>query len=577
MIITVNQASIRIEATASEEMAAYGDAPEPSVPLRSSHANLAWLLDRYPDAIWRDPANRLLEVRAARLIMAQDRPKPGDYERNWPFKVAPLPFQLEIFAAARHMPVFALAPVATGTGKTKLGLDIAADKFMRGEIDCVAIIAPNGVQRQWINRALPEHMTSAVRVYAAVWKAGLKKPLPVEVTTPAMPNIPREYRALRIAAFNVEAFSTESGKAFMAARAFMASGRCMLIMDESSRIKSFKAIRTKTIDKLRQYSAVRCTMSGTPITRGLEDLWSQYQFLDPTIIGMASFWAFRGRYCTLTQIYGAPTGAMKVTGYRNVEEFVAKIAPVTFVVPKTVLGLPEKTYEQREVMMTPDQKRLYNALADELVADLRARRIQTPANAAVRLMRMQQVLSGHIIEVDETTNAAGDEIRILTTAPIESRRLEVLYDVLQEHDGPAVIWARFTADITDIASFLEEQGHKVVTYFGETSTKDREEAVRSFRDGEVDYFVANPDAAGTGLDGLQIAQLAVYYSNSFRAESRWQSEDRIHRLGMAGSAHFIDLIVPNSTDTLVLKNLQDKGNVARAVFENPSLLEERAD
>jgi SNF2 family DNA or RNA helicase len=428
------------------------------------------------------------------------------------------------------------------------------------------VIAPNGVQKQWVNRAIPEHMTHAVRAYAAVWKPTLKEPLPKAVAE-AHPGV------LRIAAMNVEAFSAESGKAFIAARAFLASGRMMLVMDESSRIKSPKAVRTKIIDRLRQYSVVRCTLSGTPITRGLEDLFTQYQFLDPSIIGISSYWAFRGRYCVLSPIPGARQGAMKITGYRNVEEFVRLIAPVTFVVPKTVLGLPPKTYEQREVEMTADQKRLYKALNDELVADLRARRIATPANAAVRLLRMQQLLSGHIVEVEETVNGAGEEVRILTSQPIESRRLEVLYDVLAEHDGPAVIWARFTNDIDDISSFLREQGHRVVTYFGETSAAAREEAVRSFKNGEVDYFVANPDAAGTGLDGLQVAQLAVYYSNSFRAESRWQSEDRIHRLGMAGSAHFIDLVVPNSTDTLVLRNLTEKGNIARAVFENPALLE----
>jgi len=571
--IYVNQATVKFEGiTDIREIDICGDAPEPGRPLRANHANLDWLLGQFPDAMWVDPGNRLLEVRAARIIAQQDRPTAGDYERAWPFKVPCLPYQLDIFAAARLMPVFALAPVAMGTGKTKMILDIAADKFMRGEIDTLCVIAPNGVNRQWVNKAIPEHMTNAIKVHAAVWKPGIKKPLPTLVTT----RNDAASRGLRIATFNVEAFSAESGKAFIAARAFMATGRCMLVMDESSRIKSFKAIRTKTINMLRQYSVCRATLSGTPITRGLEDLWSQYQFLDPNVIGIPSFWGFRGRYCILMPIPGAPSNAMKITGYRNVEEFVRKIAPVTFVVPKTVLGLPPKTYEQREVEMTADQKRLYKALNDELVADLRARRISTPANAAVRLLRLQQLLSGHIVTVDES-QVNGEDIRILTSTPVESRRLETLYDVLQEHDGPAVIWARFTSDIEDIASFLSEQGHRVVTYFGETSAKDREEAVRAFRDGDADYFVANPDAAGTGLDGLQVAQLAVYYSNSFKAESRWQSEDRIHRLGMAGSAHFIDLVVPNSTDTLVLKNLTEKGNIARAVFENPSLLEESRD
>jgi superfamily II DNA or RNA helicase len=576
MRLIINQATVIVETPHTfTELTVHGNAPEPAENgvLRASHANLMWLLDNYPDAQWVDPGNRLLEIRAARIIAQQNRPKPGEYEKSWPFKMQPLPFQLDIFAAARLMPVFALAPVAMGTGKTKMTLDIAADKFMRNEIDTLIVIAPNGVQKQWVKTAIPAHLTAAIRHAAAVWMPNRKEQLPRIVTNPDFDGV----RRLRIATFNVEAFSAESGKAMVAVRQFLATGRAMLVMDESSRIKSPKATRTKIIDRLAPLATVRATLSGTPITRGLEDLFTQYAFLDRSIIGISSYYAFRGRYCVLIPIPGAPAGAVKIAGYRNVEEFVQKIAPVTFVVPKSVLGLPEKTYERREVEMTPDQKRLYKALADELVADLRARRIATPANAAVRMLRMQQVLSGHVVEVEEVVNENGDEVRILSSVPIASRRLEVLYDVLAEHDGPAVIWARFTNDIEDIAGFLREQGHTVATYFGETSTVDREEAVRAFKNGEIDYFVANPDAAGTGLDGLQIAQLAVYYSNSFRAESRWQSEDRIHRLGMAGSAHFIDLVVPNSTDTLVLKNLQDKGNVARAVFENPSLLEQVDD
>jgi hypothetical protein len=135
LIITINQASIRIDdSTNLDVIEINGNAPEPATNgvLRASHANLAWLLDNYPSATFRDPGNRLLEVRAARIIAAQNRPTAGEYERNWPFKVAPLPFQIDIFAAARLMPVFALAPVAMGTGKTKMTLDIAADKFMRG-------------------------------------------------------------------------------------------------------------------------------------------------------------------------------------------------------------------------------------------------------------------------------------------------------------------------------------------------------------------------------------------------------------------------------------------------------------
>lgn len=550
-------------------------APEPAIEgvgLRSTTANLIWLLERFPEAQFFDPHRLLVEAQAMRVVQSQNRPQPGDYERSFAFRREPFSYQMEIFAAARHMTNIALAPVAMGTGKTKMTLDIAADKFLRDEIDGVLVIAPNGVQRQWITAAIPDHLIDKVRRDArcAVWKPTKKTPPDITV-----PNRLRD-RYLRVLSFNVEAFSSSSGKAFIAARQFLASGRIMLVMDESSRIKNNRAARTKSILMLRQYAKVRVILSGTPITKGLEDLFTQYQFLDQNIIGLSNFYAFRNRYCVTVPAYrGAAMGAVKITGYRNVEEFVHKIAPHSFVVPKDVLGLPEKTYERREVLMTAEQKKIYRALAKELVSDLQAHRIATPANAAVKITRLQQVLCGRVV----TEEAIDDETVQHTEETIPSYRLEALLDVLGEHDGPAVIWCRFTSDIREIESLLRSEGHGVVTYYGDTSEAERIEAVRKFREGEARYFIANPAAAGTGLDGLQVASLAVYYSNAFAAEPRWQSEDRIHRIGMTGRAHYVDLVVPGTVDGMILNNLKAKGDLARAVFENPEslLAEEEPD
>jgi hypothetical protein len=98
-------------------------------------ANLLYLFEKLPDAFWNDPGAKLMEARAHRFIEALHRTEPGDYERSWPFKVEPKPYQLKVFADSRTLPYISLAPVAPGTGKTKMALDNAADKFMRGEID----------------------------------------------------------------------------------------------------------------------------------------------------------------------------------------------------------------------------------------------------------------------------------------------------------------------------------------------------------------------------------------------------------------------------------------------------------
>ena len=385
----------------------YQDAPEPTPPgfggLRPTIDNVLYVFEKLPEAVWDDPQSKLMEARALRYMERVQDVDPSEYDKAWPFKQEPRPFQLKIFARARHMNAIALAPVVMGAGKTKILLDIAADKFMRDEIDCVAIIAaPRGVHRQWIEDAIPKSLTDAVKYRAAVWSP--TRQTPSAVMQGGGPITNRKGNYLRFLAFNVEAFSTHSGKASVALRQFLDSGRCMLIEDESSRIKNHKAARTKAligewkrgkkIDGLARYAAVRAIASGTPITKGIEDLWSQYEFLDPSIIGMSNYYAFQARYCVTQRPPGRNVDprATVIVGYRNTEEFVKKIAGVTFVVPKSALGLPEKSFEELPVELTREQKMVYNAIRNKLVDDLKDRRITLPTNAAVRYLRLQQVL-----------------------------------------------------------------------------------------------------------------------------------------------------------------------------------------
>lgn len=515
-----------------------------------------------------------MEARAHRFIEAQRRAEPGEYEATWPFKMPCRSYQLKIFAAARHMKFIALAPVVMGSGKTKMLIDIAADKFMRGAIDCVAVVAaPRGVHRQWVNEALPAHMTDAVKWVGAVWKSTSK-------TNPAVMRA-NGRRSLRFLTFNVEAFSTDSGKAAKALREFMESGRCFLIEDESSRIKSHRAARTKAFigewvrgkhkPGLAELATCRAISSGTPITKGLEDLWSQYEFLDPNAIGMSNFFAFRARYCVTVPAYrGAALGAVKITGYRNMEEFVRKIAPYTFVVPKSVLGLPPIRREELPVELTKEQSSIYTALRKKLVEDLKAKRIATPANAAVRFLRLQQVLCGRVYEVNE------DEDEPPVCKSIPSYRVATLVEYLEANPGPTVIWARFTNDILEIEAALIKAGRNPVTYYGATSDDDREAKKKLFKAGGATDFVSNPSVGGMGVDGLQeAAEQAVYYSGSFNREHRWQSIDRIDRLGkknMTTSSLIVDMVVPNSVDRMILDSYEKTGNLVQSLMDRPEMI-----
>jgi len=410
--------------------------PEIGDGLPTCGANLLYLHSLLADAIWRDPGNRLMEARTYRYMERLRAAEPGEYEHTWPFKVTPHAYQLKLFTHARHLDNMALAPCALGTGKSKMILDIAADKYMRGLIDGLCIIAPNGVHKQWIEQAVPEHLTDMVGRLTHIWKPRGRIPWGVSMA---------QAGSLRIMAFNVEAFSSDTSPSTNDITEFLRSGRMMLVLDESTRIKNYKAQRTKRILRLAPLANCRAILSGTPITKGLEDIFTQYQFLDENIIGHRNYFSFRSHYCITRPVPGRAggMGALEIVGYRNQEELVRKIAPVSFMVPDTVLGLPPQRFERINVDMTPEQSRIYTMLAKQLVEDLAQRRIESPAIALTRILRLQQVLCGRYYET------VTDEDGMETAVPkkVRNNRPQALADALEAHDGQALIWVRFKDDI----------------------------------------------------------------------------------------------------------------------------------
>jgi SNF2 family DNA or RNA helicase len=150
------------------------------------------------------------------------------------------------------------------------------------------------------------------------------------------------------------------------------------------------------------------------------------------------------------------------------------------------------------------------------------------------------------------------------TTRVACAKDDALIDILDEMDnGRLVVYGGFTETINRIADVCGEQKWTVIRVDGRgchSKFGDLEKSITAFQDKEKYpeniVFVGHPEAAGMGIT-LTAAHTIVYYSNTFRAEDRIQSEDRIHRMGMGDSATIIDLI-GLKTDEFVLENLQKK-------------------
>lgn len=262
---------------------------------------------------------------------------------------------------------------------------------------------------------------------------------------------------------------------------------------------------------------------------------------------------FRAEYCVMGGFENR-----QVIGHRNIERFRSRVDPYSFRMTKKDLGLPPKIHNHWTFEMTPKQRQMIRDLKDDLITQIDNGSIVSAANAAVAAAKFQQISRGFIIEKIEPENGKPYNVVHDIMPANKNPSLLALGEILDNYgDLRVVIWAHHVHDIERIMDLL---GDKAASYHGATSDEERQYAVREFtaKDGNLQYFVANQAAGGTGLNLQFHCNKAIYYSNSYRAIDRWQSEDRIHRIGTTLPVTYTDLVGKGSKDRGILANIRRK-------------------
>lgn len=509
-------------------------------------ANIEHIHKFWPDAHWSVDAMPVLEEYIETLREAEqnreDKSKPVEDLGDFMFKTRPFDHQRKAFYLSRDKESFALL-MEQGTGKTKVVLDNAAYLYGKGKITALVVIAPNGVHRNWLSKEIPDHMPDWCPTKPVYYHSGMTKK-----ETEAFDEVLAETEMLKVFSFNVEAFVSDKATNFM--KRVLLSNEVMLVVDESSRIKRPGAKRTKIITKFSNMAKYRRIMTGTPVTKGPEDIYSQFKFLDHQILGYDSFYSFRARYCIMGGFENK-----QIVSYQNIDELTRNIEGHSFrVLKKDCLDLPEKIYQRHPVDLSQKQRKLYNQLRKDFIAELEGEQIDAP-EAITRLLRLQQIVCGWFPMEEEVK-------------PIDEKnpRLQALLDILSDIECKVIIWARFKADLRVIERAL---GELAVAYHGEVSNDQRAISVERFQnDPKIRYFIGQPQSGGIGLT-LTAAECAIYYSNSFDLETRLQSEDRCHRIGTKNNVTYIDLESPKTIDTKIIKALRSKKSLADIVTKDP--------
>lgn len=441
-----------------------------------------------------------------------------------------------------------------GTGKTFATIHLAFARWVAGEIDAVVIICPSTLRSVW-RKEFAKFATGPYEFRSheqrSTWYDEYCR------------DTPRD--RLQVLAVSVEGLGISTGLYDSVCQFYAHGKRIFTVCDESSRIKNPDAKRTERTIELGRVSDYKLILNGTPIALGIQDLWSQYEFLDPNIIGMGDYWAFKTRY-----IVKGGYENKQIVGFQNVDELMNMIAPYTAVVGKEVLDLPPKVMTERYIEITPEQKKLLKLVAKGVSPDPNAPYIKAE-NVLEKVLRARQIVGGWLpkgkIEMKEVE---GQMIESVTTnlIPLDKNpKLDGLMELIEDnYDGSKfIIWSTFVHEIEAIRDTLSKKygEGQVECYYGGTAMEDRSRIEdRYCKDPKMRFFIGHPTAAGLGLTLISGENdVMVYYSGTNAYIDRAQSEDRAHRIGQKNTVTIVDMIAEKTVDEIIVESIRSKMDI----------------
>lgn len=472
---------------------------------------------------------------------------------DFSFKTQPYPHQLEIWEKSRDLKGYALW-LDMGTGKSKITIDTAAWLYHRGEIDCLIVIAPNGVHSAWGIDELPTHMPDWADYRAFTWyssKKGTKK-FKAEFEEAV------KHEGLFVFVQSYSAVMTDAGA--QALKKVLTKRRCLYVLDESARIKTPGSKRTKRILASSKHAEYRRVLTGTPVDNTPFDAYTQVKFIAPQVwadMGIPNHGAFKQRYGIWERRTNYGTGRQfdSLVRYQKLDELRDVVASVGSRLLKTdVLELPDKVFQKHYVELDGPQRRAYKELEKNFMTWLDGEGSMATADLMlVRMTRLFQLSSGFITDDDDNVVPVGKNVR-----------LNALKELVEDSTESTIIFARWSWEIDQIRDWLGDE--RAVYYDGRTSDDDRIEAKHRFQtEGSAQFFVGKVSAAGLGLT-LHRAKRVIFFSNTWSLGDRLQAEDRAHRAGMPdGSVTYIDLVAQDTLDEKLIKALREKRGRANLI------------
>lgn len=316
-----------------------------------------------------------------------------------------------------------------------------------------------------------------------------------------------------------------------------------LIIDEAHKMKDPHAKQTRALWAIARESDYRYALTGTPISRTPDDLWSLLYCVQPDCWPVHS--KFLDRYCATAfnphgglVVYGLkPERAEefhRIHGYYSIRRTLREVEP----------ELPdEPQYTTRYVEMTKEQDAQYRGMKKEMKLWFDDG-LMVATNNMVKAGRLYQIASSCI---DESGLMVGP-----------SNKVSALLEIVEEYEGVPLLVLTKNRGLADLVQ--GKLGTKAVAHHGGIPDRDRKTARERFIAGEIPYLVGTYGTLAVGIDGFQHAtHVGVRLQRPWDLLSDDQAVSRLLRSGQSqGTVQFIDVISPGTIEERVLDVLAEK-------------------
>lgn len=336
------------------------------------------------------------------------------------------------------------------------------------------------------------------------------------------------------------------------------------ILDEAHYIKNHKSKTSQATKSLK--AEHRICLTGTPIENNLLELWSQFAFINPHVLG--NLQTFKTRFFN---------PIVKNADENAQEHLRALIKPFLLrrLKEDVVKDLPKKNEQLIWCEMSDNQRKFYDAFKTyyqhkvyELVETKGIHNSQIEILEALLRLR-QAVCHPKLLKLEESkkfTSLPKNILKIEQSVKLETT-LELLKSAI-ESEKKTLVFSQFASMIKILETELKAAGIDPIILTGQS--KNRGELVERFQNTDVHkIFLISLKAGGTGLN-LTAASNVIHYDPWWNPAVEAQATDRAHRIGQDKTVSVYKMLVKDSIEEKILTLQEKKKGLVQNILNGTS-------